>query len=36
MGAIELDGLTKDYGGVLAADDLTFTVESGEILKNYF
>jgi ABC-2 type transport system ATP-binding protein len=31
MGAIELDGLTKDYGDVLAADDLTFTVDSGEI-----
>ena len=31
MGAIELAGLTKDYGDVLAADDLTFTVESGEI-----
>lgn len=31
MGAIELDGLTKDYGSVLGADDLTFTVEPGEI-----
>jgi len=31
MGAIELDGLTKDYGTVLANDDITFTVEPGEI-----
>ncbi len=31
MGAIELEGLSKDYGDVLAADGLTFTVESGEI-----
>ena len=31
MPAIELDGLTKDYGEVLAADDLSFTVEAGEI-----
>jgi len=31
MGAIELDGLTKDYGEVLAAEDLTFSVETGEI-----
>jgi ABC-2 type transport system ATP-binding protein len=31
MGAIELAGLTKNYGEVLAADDLTFTVKSGEI-----
>lgn len=31
MGAIELDGLTKDYGEVLANDDISFTVESGEI-----
>lgn len=31
MAAIELDGLTKDYGEVLANDDLTFSVETGEI-----
>ena len=31
MAAIELDGLTKDYGDVLANDDLTFEVETGEI-----
>lgn len=31
MAALELEGLTKDYGDLLAADDLTFTVESGEI-----
>jgi len=31
MVAIELDGLTKDYGEVLANDDISFTVESGEI-----
>jgi len=31
MGAIELDGLTKDYGDVLANDDVSFTVETGEI-----
>ncbi|MEY7851635.1 ABC transporter ATP-binding protein [Natrarchaeobius sp. A-rgal3] len=31
MTAIELEGLTKDYGDVLAADDLTFSVETGEI-----
>jgi len=31
MGAIELDGLTKDYGEVLANDDISFTVERGEI-----
>lgn len=31
MGAIDLDGLTKDYGAVLANDEITFTVESGEI-----
>ncbi|MFC7114413.1 ABC transporter ATP-binding protein [Natronoarchaeum sp. GCM10025703] len=31
MGAIELDGLTKDYGEVLANDDLTFEVATGEI-----
>jgi ABC-2 type transport system ATP-binding protein len=31
MGAIELDGLTKDYGEVLANDGLTFTVDRGEV-----
>lgn len=31
MAAIELEGLTKRYGDVLAADDLSFEVESGEI-----
>ncbi len=31
MAAIEIDGLTKDYGEVLAADELTFTVEEGEV-----
>ncbi len=31
MGSIDVDGLTKDYGEVLGADDLTFTVEEGEI-----
>ncbi len=31
MGVIELDGLTKDYGDVLANDDVSFTVETGEI-----
>ncbi|MFC3958939.1 ABC transporter ATP-binding protein [Halovivax cerinus] len=31
MGVIELDGLTKDYGEVLANDDVSFTVETGEI-----
>jgi len=31
MAAIEIDGLTKDYGAVLAADDLSFTVDRGEI-----
>ncbi len=31
MAAIELEGLTKDYGETLANDDLTFSVESGEI-----
>jgi ABC-2 type transport system ATP-binding protein len=31
MAAIELDGLTKDYGDVLANDDLTFDVEKGEV-----
>jgi len=31
MAAIELEGLTKDYGAVLANDDLTFTVETGEV-----
>jgi len=31
MAAIELEGLTKDYGNVLANDDVTFDVERGEI-----
>ncbi len=31
MAAIELEGLTKDYGDVVAADDLTFSVEEGEV-----
>ncbi len=31
MEAIELDGLTKDYGEVLANDDISLTVETGEI-----
>ncbi|MXV63105.1 ATP-binding cassette domain-containing protein [Natronorubrum sp. JWXQ-INN-674] len=31
MAAIELEGVTKDYGEVLANDDVTFTVERGEI-----
>jgi ABC-2 type transport system ATP-binding protein len=31
MAAIELEGLTKDYGEVLANDDVTFDVERGEI-----
>ena len=31
MAAIELEGLTKDYGEVLANDGVTFDVEAGEI-----
>ncbi len=31
MGAIELEGLTKHYGAVVGIDDLTFSVEGGEI-----
>ncbi|OIB55969.1 ABC transporter ATP-binding protein [Natrialba sp. SSL1] len=31
MAAIELAGLTKDYGEVVANDDVTFSVERGEI-----
>ncbi|QLK27294.1 ABC transporter ATP-binding protein [Natrinema zhouii] len=31
MAAIELEGLTKDYGEVLANDGVTFDVEQGEI-----
>ncbi|WP_222917406.1 ABC transporter ATP-binding protein [Natrinema sp. SYSU A 869] len=31
MAAIELEGLTKDYGEVLANDGVTFDVEHGEI-----
>ncbi|SER08974.1 ABC transporter ATP-binding protein [Natrinema salaciae] len=31
MGAIELEGLTKDYGEVVANDGVTFDVDRGEI-----
>ncbi len=31
MAAIEIAGLTKDYGDVLAVDDLSFSVETGEV-----
>lgn len=31
MNAVELNGLTKDYGEVLANDDVTFEIEAGEI-----
>jgi len=31
MAAIEVDGLTKDYGEVLANDDLSFEVAEGEV-----
>ncbi len=31
MTAIEVSGLSKSYDGVLANDDLTFTVETGEV-----
>ena len=31
MAAIELEGLTKDYGEVLANDDVTLEVEMGEV-----
>ncbi len=31
MGAIEVDGLTKEYGDVLGVDSLSFSVEGGEI-----
>jgi ABC-2 type transport system ATP-binding protein len=31
MAAIELDGVTKRYGGVTALDDLSLTVEEGEV-----
>lgn len=31
MGAIEVGGLTKEYGSVLGVDSLSFTVEDGEI-----
>lgn len=31
MAAIELDGLTKAFGDILANDDISLTVESGEI-----
>jgi len=31
MSAIEIHGLSKDYGPILANDDLTFEVEDGEV-----
>ncbi|WP_436931725.1 ABC transporter ATP-binding protein [Halosimplex halobium] len=31
MAALEVEGLTKDYGEVLANDDVTFAVEDGEV-----
>jgi ABC-2 type transport system ATP-binding protein len=31
MAAIEVDGLTKDYGEVLANDEVTFSVAAGEV-----
>jgi ABC-2 type transport system ATP-binding protein len=31
MGAIEVSGLTKDYGEVRANDEVTFSVEEGEV-----
>jgi ABC-2 type transport system ATP-binding protein len=31
MATIDVTGLTKDYGGVRANDDLSFSVESGEV-----
>ncbi len=31
MAALEVTNLTKDYGAVVGADDLTFTVEQGEV-----
>jgi ABC-2 type transport system ATP-binding protein len=31
MATIEVSGLTKDYGGVRANDDLSFRVEAGEV-----
>jgi ABC-2 type transport system ATP-binding protein len=31
MAALEVEGLTKDYGEVLANDDVTFAVEEGEV-----
>lgn len=31
MGAIEVNELTKDYGGVLGIDSLSFTVDDGEV-----
>lgn len=31
MAAIELEGLRKEYGDLLAVDDLTFEVETGEV-----
>lgn len=31
MAGIEVEGLTKDYGSVRANDDLTFSVERGEV-----
>ncbi|QLH80952.1 ABC transporter ATP-binding protein [Halosimplex pelagicum] len=31
MAALEVEGLTKDYGEVLANDDVTFAVDEGEV-----
>ena len=31
MAALEVEGLTKDYGEVLANDDVSFSVEAGEV-----
>lgn len=31
MAAIQVNGLTKTFGDVTAADDLSFTVEDGEL-----
>ncbi len=32
MTLLSVDGLTKQFGGLVAVDDLSFGVESGEIL----
>jgi len=32
MSVLEVDGLTKQFGGLTAVDDLSFSVEEGEIL----